>query len=365
MIRSVFFALAFALAALFAAPEASFAQQGGQVPGQTLGSSSDSEMWRAVRGGIEGTVSIPDKQAGVLVQSEGENWRAVRNGPVSTYGAWAVLGMIAFISIFFLLRGRIRIEAGPAGSTIERFSAFERLVHWMMAIPFVILALTGLNLLYGRYVLLPVIGPDAFSLITQWGKYAHHYLAFPFMLAVAIAFIMWVKHNIPSKIDLIWLSKGGGLFSKGVHPPSRKFNAGQKVIFWSVTILGLSVGLSGWSLLFPFEYAPWAATFAKLNLVGFSFPTDLSAMQEQQLSQAWHTIVSLVFIAVILGHIYIGSVGMEGAFAAMGDGQVDENWAREHHGLWVAEVKGEPEPDWRHGDYGDHKKGGGHTQPAE
>lgn len=349
--------LLLAFAAFAAAPDGAMAQQAGEVPGGSLGANSDAEMWRAVRGGIQGDVSIPDRKAGILVQSEGENWRAVRNGPVSVYGAWAVLGVTGLLALFFLLRGRIRIDAGPSRSTIERFNTIERFAHWLMAIPFIILALTGLNMLYGRYILLPAIGPDAFSWLTLMGKYAHHYLAFPFMVGVVLAFVLWVKHNIPNRVDLAWMAKGGGLLQKGVHPPSRKFNAGQKLIFWSVTLLGFSVALSGWALLFPFEYAPWSATFAKLNLIGFNLPTDIGVIQEQQLSQAWHAIVSLVFIAIIMAHIYIGSVGMEGAFAAMGDGRVDENWAREHHNLWVAEVKGEPEPDWRN-------DGGHHGKPA-
>ena len=161
------------------------------------------------------------------------------------------------------------------------------------------------------------------------------------MLGLAIIFVTWVTNNIPNKHDLIWISKGGGLFSKGVHPPSRKFNAGQKMIFWLVILGGVSISLSGWALMFPFEYAFFAKTFAFLNNFGFNLPTDLTPIQEMQLSQAWHTMVAVFMIAVILAHIYIGSIGMEGAFDAMGSGEVDVNWAKEHHNLWVEEVLAE------------------------
>jgi formate dehydrogenase subunit gamma len=314
---------------------------GGAVPGGSLGSANDAEMWRAVRGGIQGNVSIPDRKAGVLVQSEGENWRNVRNGPLLTYGSWLLLGMIGLLALFFVLRGRVRIEAGPAGRTIQRFGFLERFTHWMTATSFIILALSGINLLWGKFVLLPVFGPEIFSWVTTAGKYAHNFLAFPFMLGLVLMFVLWVVHNIPNRYDLIWLSKGGGLFSKHSHPPSKKFNAGQKLIFWATILGGLSLSLSGISLLFPFELALWSKTFAIINIVGFDLPTNLHAVQEMQLSSLWHAVIGLVLMAIILAHIYIGTIGMQGAFDAMGSGKVDENWAREHHNLWVAEVKGE------------------------
>jgi len=318
------------------------AQQPGSVPGDTLGSTSDSQLWRAVREGQAGQVSIPDANAGILIQSEGEAWRAIRNGPLSTYGIWALLGMIILVALFFAVRGRVRIEAGPSGRKIERFGGVERFSHWLTAGSFIVLALTGLNILYGRYALLPLLGPDLFATISLWGKLAHNYLAFAFMLGLVLCILLWVLHNFPNRYDLVWLAKGGGLFSKHSHPPSKKFNAGQKLIFWVVVLGGVSVSLTGIALMFPFEFAMFAPTFEVLNALGFQLPTDLSPIQEQQLSQLWHTIVALFMIVVIIAHIYIGTIGMEGAFDAMGSGMVDENWAREHHSVWVAEMTGEP-----------------------
>ena len=331
---------------------------GGVVPGAPLGSSSDAEIWRAIRGGAQGNVSIPNKQAGQMIQSQGDNWRAMRNGPITVLGGTVVLLFIGIVALFFLVRGRVRIDSGFSGITMERFNTLERAVHWMTAVSFIILALTGLNMLYGRHFLIDVIGKDAFAQLVMLGKYAHNYLAFPFMLGLVLMFVLWVRHNIPNRYDLTWVANAGGLFVKGVHPPSKKFNAGQKVIFWVVILSGLSLSLSGWSLLFPFTTDFFAQTFALLNLVGFNFSTDLTPMQEMQLSQMWHGAVALVTIGIMIGHIYIGSVGMEGAFDAMGSGQVDENWAREHHNIWVAEVKGEPIP-------GADDHGSGSAQPAE
>jgi formate dehydrogenase subunit gamma len=286
-------------------------------------------MWRGVRQGVQGYVSIPNAQAGVLIQSEGENWRNWRNGPISTYGSWVMLGMIVVLALFFAARGRVRLESGWAGRTIERFNAFERAVHWLTATCFILLALTGLDILYGRYVLLPLIGPSAFSSITLWGKMAHNFLSFGFMLGIFLMLMMWVGQNLPTRADLEWLAMGGGLFRRGRHPPAWKFNAGQKLLFWAVIGFGMLISVSGVLLLFPFY------------VVG---------MHEMQLAQMAHAVVAVLFIAVILGHIYIGTIGMEGAFSAMGSGRVDENWAREHHDLWVAQLRHErPSDHDRHG----------------
>lgn len=313
---------------------------GGAVPGNALGLTSDGDYWRAVRGGTQGYVSIPDKKAGTLIQSEGEAWRSIRNGPLSLYASWAILGTVVLLCLFYAIRGRIRIEHGKSFETITRFAWIERFGHWMTAASFVILGLTGLNVLYGRYVLPAVIGDGAFGFITQIGKYLHNYLAFSFAAGLVMIFVMWVRHNLPDKTDLKWIVQGGGIFSSKLHPPAKKFNAGQKIIFWSVIIGGVSLCLSGWALLFPFTTHFFAGTFSKFNWIfGTELPTALTYLQEQQLNQLWHSIMAVFMVCVILAHIYIGSIGMEGAFDAMGSGEVDLNWAKEHHSLWVDEVQ--------------------------
>jgi len=314
------------------------AQQGGTVPGESIGNTSSSDMWRAIRRGAPGSVSLPDKQTGILIQSEGDNWRAFRNGPMSNFGAWLLGGMLVALLVFFLVRGRIKIDSGFSGRLVERFNNVERFAHWVTASSFVVLGLTGLNMLYGRYVIKPLIGGEAFSTLTMWGKYAHDFMGFAFMFGIVMILIIWVRDNIPNRYDVVWLAQGGGLFSKGVHPPARKFNAGQKIIFWLVVLAGGSLSFTGLGLLFPFTFEPFAGTFSLLNLVGFDFPTKLTPMDEMHYTQMWHGILSLVMISVILAHIYIGWLGMEGAYDAMGTGFVDENWARQHHPIWMEEI---------------------------
>lgn len=311
----------------------------GNVPGHSLGNVSDSEIWRAARRGLRGQVSIPDKQAGVLIQSEGEEWRAIRNGPVSVNGVRALVGVTGIVILYFVLFGTIRVEAGPSGRMVERFGNIERFAHWLTATSFIVLALTGLNLLYGRYFLIPVLGPEVFAAVARWGKYAHDFLAFAFMAGLVIMFLVWVRENLPRKHDLVWLARGGGMIVRHVHAPAGKFNAGEKVIFWLVMLGGLSLSLSGVSLLFPFEFAIFGGSFAFLNGFGLDLPADLGPTHEMQLTQLWHSVTALVLTAVLIVHMYLGSIGMEGAFDAMATGRVDENWAREHHDLWAAELE--------------------------
>jgi formate dehydrogenase subunit gamma len=318
------------------------AQRALDQPSDALGQGSKSDEWRQIRQGVQGNVSIPNKQAGVLIQSEGETWRAARNGPLSTFGAWALFGIIAVLALFFALRGRIKVQSGWSGLLVERFTSIERFTHWMTAVSFIILGLTGLNMLYGRYVLRPIIGATAFSWLTLIGKVAHHYLAFAFMLGLILMFVLWVRENIPNRYDLQWLKQGGGFFSKQAHPPAKKFNAGQKIIFWLVILGGVSASVSGLALLFPFKFSLFSSTFAVVDVLGLGLPTDLTPLQETQLAQVWHAVVGLLLIALIIAHIYIGTIGMEGAFDAMGTGKVDRNWAEEHHQLWVAEMQQHP-----------------------
>ncbi len=337
---------------------------GASVPSGPAGSEGvrtwnyDLEMWQQLRQGAEGKVTIPDTKAGRLVDSSGEAWRNLRNGPLPVYGAWLLAGTVGLIALFFLVRGRIKVEHGWAGRTIERFSGFERMGHWLLATSFIVLAVTGLNVLYGRYVLLPVIGKEAFASIAQVGKMLHNYVAFAFMLGLVWVLITWIRHNIPSWRDLQWLAMGGGMLVKGVHPPSWKFNAGQKILFWLIILGGASISLSGLSLLFPYELPMFAKTFAAINSVlGTDLPVTLTVNQEMQYASLWHAIMGVFLTAVIIGHIYIGTLGMQGAFSAMGAGQGDVAWAKQHHSLWADEVLKGSGPD--------KEQSGSRLQPAE
>lgn len=312
----------------------------------TLGGASDPDLWRALRfDSADITTQVRGPAATVLIQDTGMWWLQFREGPLSFYGSWLLLGMIGLLILFYLIRGRIRIDGEKTGRTIVRFKSVERFAHWLLAGSFIILGITGLLVLLGRKFLIPAFGPEAFASIAVASKWVHNNISWAFMVALVLIFVLWVVHNLPDRTDINWILKGGGIFGGG-HPPAKKFNAGQKLIFWSVIILGGSISASGLSLLFPFELPMFAATFEKLNALGLpqlvglgELNTDLAPHTEMQYAQLWHAIVSFVLMAIIIAHIYIGSVGMEGAYAAMGSGEVEEQWAREHHSLWVDEVK--------------------------
>jgi formate dehydrogenase subunit gamma len=283
---------------------------GGQLSAEEL------ELQSALRGGsITGRITIPDRQAATLIQPEGREWRDFHNRTLTWVGGVAVAGMFVILALFYMTKGRIQVAGGLSGRTIQRFNLFERVAHWMTATSFIVLGLSGLNLTFGRFILLPLVGPEAFTAISLWGKIAHNYLAFPFTLGILLLFLVWVKDNIPDRLDWAWLKAGGGFIGRG-HPAAKRFNAGQKLVFWITVLGGTLVAISGYVLIFPFAV------------------TDMAG---QQLAHTVHGILSVLMVAAMLAHIYIGSLGMAGAYDAMGTGQVDLAWAREHHGLWVDE----------------------------
>jgi formate dehydrogenase subunit gamma len=306
----------------------------------TLGGRSQADAWRGVRyNDIDLSTQVRGPAVDVLIQDGGMPWYELRKGPVITYGGGAILGIILLLVVFYFVRGRIKIDGGPSGTRIERFKAIERFGHWLLAGSFIALALTGLITLMGRSFLIPVIGHEAFSPLAIGSKWIHNNIAWAFMLGLVLTFVMWVAHNIPSKLDWQWIKQGGGFIGKG-HPSAKKFNAGQKIVFWTVMVLGFSVSLSGLSLLFPFEMPMFASTFELVNsILGTDFPTALAPHEEMQYANIWHSIVAFLMMVAIIAHIYIGTVGMEGAYDAMGNGQVDLEWARQHHDLWVEEVQ--------------------------
>ncbi|MDO8533161.1 MAG: formate dehydrogenase subunit gamma, partial [Xanthobacteraceae bacterium] len=270
---------------------------------------------------VQGRITIPDAKEGVLIQPAGESWRQFHQVTLRWIGAIAVLGALALMVIVYLWRGMIKIEGGRSGRTIVRFNAFERFIHWLTASCFIILAISGLNITFGKPLLLPLLAPETFTLISQWAKYAHNYLSFPFAIGVAFIFFLWIKDNIPDEVDVEWLKQGGGMVGSK-RPLARRFNAGQKIVYWLVVLVGGAIVISGYLLMFPF------------------YGTGISGMQ---LAQIVHGVGGVLMIAAMLAHIYIGTIGMEGAFEAMGTGEVDLNWAKEHHKLWVEEeMRGSP-----------------------
>ena len=311
-IRLVFFAVIL-LALVLSAP--SIAQKLGPdgAPNPTASVTSERDLFKQVPR-VEGRIDIPDTKASVLIQPAGRTWDYFHEVLLHWGGAIVILGMIAVLGVAYLIMGRLRITAGRSGQKIVRFKAFERFSHWLTAVSFVILGLTGLNITFGKILLLPVIGPDAFSSVSEAAKYAHNFSSFSFVAGLVLVTVIFFEDNIPEKVDLEWLKQGGG-FIKNRHAPAGRFNLGEKAVYWLSVAAGVVVSVSGFVLLFPF------------------FGTDIADMQ---IAQGVHAIVAVLFVALILGHIYIGSLGMEGAFEAMGTGEVDLNWAKEHHDVWLA-----------------------------
>lgn len=291
---------------------------GGNVPGQSLGSASDADFWRAIREGQPQTVSIPDREAAVLIQSEGENWRNIRNGPISTIGGWMLVGVIVLICLYFAIRGRIRITGGRSGMRIQRFTQMQRVGHWFMAVLFVLLGSTGLILLYGRYGLPYLIGKDAFAVLASASLQAHNLFGPMFIASIVVMFFTFRRGNGYAAVDIKWLAKLGGFF--GGHASSNFYNFGEKNWFWLSILLGLVLSATG---------------------ILLDFPALLADRYAQQLAHIGHAISALIFIAVGLGHIYLGVFGVEGAVEGMTTGTVDANWAKDHHDLWYEEVMAE------------------------
>jgi formate dehydrogenase subunit gamma len=310
-VRLVFFAVILAVVAFAPAIGQKLGPDG--APNPTASVTSERELFKQVPR-AEGRIDIPDTKAAVLIQPAGRTWDYFHEVLLHWGGAIVILGMIAALGVAYLVLGRLRITAGRSGRKIIRFKAFERFSHWLTAVSFVVLGLTGLNITFGKILLLPLIGPDAFSSVSQMAKYAHNFTSFSFVVGLVLIIVIFFQDNLPERVDLEWIRQGGG-FIKDRHAPASRFNPGEKAVYWLSLAAGIVVSVSGFILLFPF------------------YGTNIADMQ---IAQAVHAIVAVLFVALILGHIYIGTLGMEGAFEAMGTGEVDLNWAKEHHDVWLA-----------------------------
>ena len=311
------FAVALALALLTVGPAAAQQQGSGQERAQTPPHNL-AETWRDVRSGKEEYTSIKGRETGVLVQTYGETWRQLKNGWVTPIVGWAVALVVVLIGSFYRWRGSIKVHGAPTGRLIQRFTPFERYVHWVLAISFSILGITGLIIMLGKYVLLPVIGYTLFGWLTQLSKHLHNFAGPVFVVSLLMFIVMFVKDNLPRFYDIGWLLKAGGMIS-GEHVASGKFNAGEKMWFWGgVVVLSLIVSASGLILDFP-NFDQVRVVMIQANVV--------------------HAVAAGAVMAISLGHIYLGSIGLEGAYDAMRYGYVDEAWAKEHHEYWYNDIK--------------------------
>ena len=279
---------------------------------------NNAPMWREVRSEKEHYTTDRGPEAGVLIQSGGETWRQRRNNQLIPMGGAIFAGVFGLCVLFFLWKGSIGLKQAETGRKLKRFSVLERSVHWTVAISFSILALSGLVMMFGKIVLLPVIGYTLFAWLTVLLKTVHNFVGPVFALAVVVMFFTFVKDNWPKLHDFTWLAKGGGMVSDA-HVPSDKFNAGEKVWFWfGVLVFGVIASASGLVL---------------------DFPNFSQTRADMQLANVVHVVSTVLMMSMALGHIYMGTLGMKGAFGAMKTGYVDEAWAKEHHEYWYDEQK--------------------------
>ena len=287
--------------------------------------------WRVIKEGTHNYSSLPALESGVLIQPKaqfpgqarattaGEAWRQYRNGPLTTYGGWLLIAMLLALTLAYVGLGKIRMKAPMTGRLIERFTSFERIVHWTVAISFVALAFTGIAILFGKYVVLPLFGHTLFGWIVYAGKNIHNFVGPLFAVSLLVMFVTYVRDNLPTLTDLSWLAHLGGLVGKS-HPKAGRFNGGEKVWFWfGVVVLGLVVSASGFVL-------------------DMLVPGIIYSRGNMQVANLIHLVGAVLVSVMSLGHIYLGTIGMEGAYAAMRHGYVDDTWAREHHELWYDDV---------------------------
>ena len=287
---------------------------------ETETANARSEYWREARKGAAGYSAVAgwdDPESGVLIQNGGQNWRQIRNGWIANYAPLMLGVVFAALVLYHALHGRNNLSERPSGRRVLRWRPHERALHWTMALLFVILAVTGLSLLFGRALLIPVLGKDAFAAYAGVAKDLHNYLGPAFFACMVLVLLLWLPRNIPNRTDWEWVRQWGGLFGKG-HPSAGFMNGGEKIWYWIVFLVGGAVCVSGLVLDFP-NYGQTRETMQIANVI--------------------HGGLSVAWLSVALGHVYIGTLGTEGALEGMRTGYVSEEWARQHHNLWLEEVR--------------------------
>ncbi len=323
---------AFIMVASLAAPFTGFlinAIDGAVAQEAAAESNPRANYWRAVKGGVGGVSTVKGAETNILINQGGTNWTNFRNGPVFKYLPWMVVGMLGLILLYHLIHGKNRLQRRPSGILVKRWSWFERLVHWITAISFIGLAITGLSLLLGRSVLLPLLsgldgGKAAFAAWSQFALQVHNVLGPVLSVGIILMIVMWIWYNFPGRGDWGWIKAGGGLVGNK-HPSAGRMNFGEKVWFWVICSFGMVVVLSGLALVLP-SY-PQFAEYAQYLPV----PLTRDTMQD---ANQFHIIAGLIWMTIAIGHIYIGTAGTEGAFQGMSTGYVTAEWAEQHHNLW-------------------------------
>ena len=291
-----------------------------------------SEFWKAVRGGEPGYSAVKGEGANVLVQSGGEDWRQFRESPVVSKLPWIIVGMAVLLLLYHIFHGKNKLSATAlSGRMVPRWNLFERFVHWLVAISFIALAITGISMLLGKKLLIPMLGKAGFASWASASMTIHNVVGPVFSVGILLMILMWVWHNFPTLTDFKWLAKGGGMFNlenPHDHPSAGRMNAGEKIWFWILMTLGVAVCISGLIMVAPL--------YPQISIPGVTIVREML-----QQATIVHAIGAVIWTAIALGHIYIGTAGTEGAFQGMSTGYVTEEWARQHHDIWFDRMQQE------------------------
>ena len=273
--------------------------------------------WGAVRKGVQGSTVVRGPGTAELILADGQNWRELRNGLISKYGWWWLALILFGLAAFYTVAGQIRLEQ-RTGIRIPRWTLFERILHWFTGTLFIILAITGISLLWGRGALIPLLGKENFAAYAVVAKFLHNYLALPFIAGLLLMLIIWLRQSLFVRADLEWFIKFGGYFG-GPHVSTGKVNAGEKLWYWSLFVAGIALSITGFYMLFP------------------NFGWERETVQ---LSNLIHSVSGIYLIGFTFLHIYLGTIGNEGALEGMTTGEVDAGWGQQHHDLWYKKLQG-------------------------
>lgn len=295
---------------------------------------NNAPFWRGVResGDQPGYTSLPGAETGTLIQpfvqypgsrlsTAGEAWRQVRNQWILPYGGSLLLITVLALAIFYWRRGALGADHAGAPPVIERFTPLERAAHWTNATAFVLLALSGIVMAWGKFFLLPIVGSTLFGWLTYALKTMHNFVGPLFAVSLLIVIVTFVKDNFATASDWVWLRRGGGMLGGDHEVPSHRFNAGEKGMFW-------------WGVCFPGLVVVASGLVLNKLVPGFG-----DVRGEMQVAHMVHAVSAVIMMTMLIGHIYMGTIGVKGALGAMKTGWVDEGWAREHHELWYDDIK--------------------------
>lgn len=307
---------------VYVAVDSAFAAQQGAAEGSKADQTNPrANYWRAVREGFQGyTAASGPYTTNVLIQNGGQNWRQLRDGPVEGFGTWVLAIAVGGILLLAIVRGQIKLQHSPSGRTVERWSMGERVLHWYTAVLFIVLGITGLSLLFGRAVLIPAMGYAGFGAYANVAIALHNYLGPFFIIGVVLEIVIWIRDALPEPTDWEWLRRAGGYLSKkGEHAHAGRINAGEKYLtFWlGLVLLGGAVSISG---------------------IVLDFPLFGQTRETMQTASLIHGVAAAAWVALMLGHIYLGAWGVQGTLEGMIGGRTSSEWAKEHHDLWYDQV---------------------------